>query len=97
MTELIQWLRSFDVIKVSIAFSVLMCFNAIVYVLITHEIPDANREILIHSLGIIEGVITTMAAFYWGSSVGSKQKTDAMSRMMRGDGSESPAPEKNVN
>ena len=82
MKQLYDLLQKVDLIKLGIAFTVMICLNAIVMALITKEIPEGNREIIIHTLGLIEGVIVSIAAYYWGSSSGSKEKTDAMSRAL---------------
>lgn len=42
------------------------------YVLINSEL--ANKELFIHFLGIIEGVVVSMYSYYFGSSVGSRIK-----------------------
>lgn len=81
MDKIIGFISKIDVIKLGIAFTVMICLNWIVYALVTHEIPEGNKEVLIHSLGLIEGVVVTIAAYYWGSSSGSKDKTDALTKI----------------
>lgn len=56
------------------AFMVLY-FGVIIYSLAFREIPAANREIFVHMLGILEGVIVTIGGYYYGSSQGSKTKS----------------------
>ncbi len=46
----------------------------LVYHLLHENIPEPNRELLIHTLGIIEGVIVTIYSYYFGSSAGSRVK-----------------------
>lgn len=52
----------------------------LLFYLVTHvlnrAIPDGNREIAIHTLGIIEGVVVTIYSFYFGSSAGSRIKNE---------------------
>lgn len=49
-------------------------FGVVIYSLAFREIPEANREIFVHMLGILEGVIVTIGGYYYGSSQGSKTK-----------------------
>jgi hypothetical protein len=51
-------------------------FGVVIYSLAFREIPEANREVFVHMLGILEGVIVTIVTYYYGSSSGSKAKTD---------------------
>lgn len=48
------------------------------YVLVYNNLPEANRDLFIHFLGIIEGIAISIYSYYFGSSKGSKDKTDAM-------------------
>lgn len=50
-----------------------LLFYLLTHVL-TRQIPDGNREIAIHTLGIIEGVVVTIYSYYYGSSAGSRAK-----------------------
>jgi hypothetical protein len=50
-----------------------LLFYLITHVL-TRAIPDGNREIAIHTLGIVEGVVVTIYSYYFGSSAGSRAK-----------------------
>lgn len=41
----------------------------VVYVLAFREIPEANRELFIHAMGMIEGgFVSSMAGTFFGSS-----------------------------
>lgn len=45
------------------------------YVLVTQELPPGNEDLIIRSIGIIEGAFVTVWAYFFGSSAGSKVKT----------------------
>lgn len=52
-------------------------FFFILYVIAFRNIPEANRDMFIHALGIIEGgMITLVFQYYFGSSAGSRRKTE---------------------
>jgi len=53
-------------------------FGVIIYSLAFREIPENNREIFVHMLGILEGVIVTIGGYYYGSSSGSKAKSETI-------------------
>jgi len=52
----------------------LVTFGYIVYFLTNRIVPSDNREIFIHMVGIVEGVIISIFGYYYGSSLGSKAK-----------------------
>jgi hypothetical protein len=58
--------------------AMVVLFGLIVYALIFREIPDGNREVFVHMLGIIEGVVVTIIGYYYGSSSGSKAKSETI-------------------
>lgn len=47
----------------------------ILYALVYLDIPEANRDLFIHAIGIVEGVALSIFAYYFGSSKGSADKT----------------------
>jgi archaellum component FlaF (FlaF/FlaG flagellin family) len=56
--------------------AMIIFFGVVIYSLAFREIPEANREVFVHMLGILEGVIVTIVTYYYGSSSGSKTKTE---------------------
>ena len=52
-------------------------------VLIFTEITDASKDILIYVLGAVNSASTMVLAYYFGSSVGSKDKTEELKRIMK--------------
>lgn len=60
---------------------VMLCvFSFLVNQLVTHELPEANREIVIHILGIIEGAVMAIVTYYYGSSKGSQEKSEQLKK-----------------
>lgn len=52
----------------------LLAFAFLVYTVVTTEVPESNKEIFIHLLGIVEGVALSIFGYYFGSAV--KQNKD---------------------
>lgn len=48
--------------------------------LMTQNMP--NRDILLYILGVLSAVLTQIFSYYFGSSAGSKDKTDDMTRLI---------------
>lgn len=62
-------MRKLDLIKTLTALSIIASFDFVVYALVFVEIPEGNREIFIHLMGIIEGAfVTSLVGFYWTKS-----------------------------
>ena len=57
-------------------------FGFCVYALIYVAIPEANRELFIHMLGIIEGIAISIFSFHFGSSKSSKDKTKTLEKAL---------------
>lgn len=55
--------------------AMIIYFGNVIYSLSFRDIPENNREIFVHMLGILEGVIVTIGGYYFGSSQGSKTKS----------------------
>ncbi len=67
-------IRHFDWMMLMLATFGLFLLWYLVYHLLHEVIPEANRELLIHTLGIIEGLIVAIYSYYFGSSAGSRIK-----------------------
>lgn len=64
-----------NLIKLLTALSIISAFDFVVYALVFVEIPEGNREIFIHLMGIIEGAfVTSLVGYYWTKS---HQETDS--------------------
>lgn len=85
-----DFLAKIDILQFLTAVTVLFVFLAVVMALIYRAIPDSNKEILIHVLGIIEGAIMTLVSFYYGSSKGSEKRNDTINAAMKPDRNEEP-------
>lgn len=50
-------------------YTVLISWFLVIFALVFHEVPESNREIFIHLLGIIEGAfVGNMVNHFFGSS-----------------------------
>ena len=47
----------------------LSAFAFLVYTVVTTEVPESNKEIFIHLLGIVEGVALSIFGYYFGSAI----------------------------
>ena len=47
----------------------LAAFAFLVYTVVTTQVPEANKEIFIHMIGIVEGVALSIFGYYFGSAV----------------------------
>ena len=52
-------------------------------VLIFTEITEASKDILIYVLGAVNSASTMVLAYYFGSSVGSKDKSEELKRIIK--------------
>jgi hypothetical protein len=67
-------LGKIDLMKVAVGITILAVFGFLVMKLISHQIPDENREIVIHVVGMVEGALSILVGYYFGSSKGSQNK-----------------------
>jgi len=61
-----------------LAGGVLVVFGALIATLVFRELPVANREILMILVGGVAGQATQVVNYYFGSSTGSKRKTELL-------------------
>ena len=52
----------------------LAAFAFIVYTVVTTNVPESNKEIFIHMIGIVEGVALSIFGYYFGSAVKKEDK-----------------------
>lgn len=58
-----------DFIKFLVAMSLIAAFNFTIYALAYVEIPEGNRELFIHVIGMIDGAfVGSLVGFYWTRS-----------------------------
>lgn len=63
-----DWMMIFVGLIIMIAF--VGCLSFVVY----KPIPQGNEHIIINAIGILEGLVLTVAGYYYGSSLGSRIK-----------------------
>jgi hypothetical protein len=66
--RIFQLIKGIDTLRVLTATTVMGVFFLITNALIYRAIPEGNKEILIHLLGIVEGAVMTIVAYEFGSS-----------------------------
>ena len=49
-------------------------FGVIIWAIIALEIPESNKELFYHLIGIIEGIALSIYGFYFGTSMKDNQK-----------------------
>lgn len=47
----------------------LLAFLYLIYVITTQNVPDSNKEIFIHLIGIVEGISLSIFGYYFGSAI----------------------------
>lgn len=47
----------------------LAAFGFLVYTVVTTQVPESNKEIFIHMIGIVEGVALSIFGYYFGAAV----------------------------
>ena len=52
-------------------------------VLIFVEVTNESKDILIYILGVLSALMTQVASYYFGSSMGSKDKSEELRRIIR--------------
>lgn len=57
-------------------------FFALLGIMIFHPVPREDNDPLMILLGELAGAFTTVVAFYYGSSTGSKWKDDTINRLV---------------
>lgn len=58
----------------------LASFAYIIYVIVNINLPEENRELFIHAIGLVEGVALSIFTYYFGSSKGSDMKNRLLDR-----------------
>lgn len=59
----------------------LLVFTGMMYAVVFVDIAPTNKEVFIHSLGIVEGIVLSIFTYYFGSSKGSKDKQSLIDKM----------------
>lgn len=61
-----------------VGISIILLLGCVLYVLVFMTVPTDNRDLFNHFVGIIEGAVLTVFTYEFGSSKGSKQKTEML-------------------
>lgn len=72
--EFVKATGHIDYLMWFLAISAIGIFGVLVYTLLNNEVPVKNEMLIIHTLGIIEGIIVSLFSYYFGSSAGSRIK-----------------------
>lgn len=65
-----------------LALGLLIPFNVIIWKVLTQTVPSENREILAHTIGMLEGFLSAIVMFHYGDSSGSKRKTEILNNQL---------------
>lgn len=71
-----SYLAKLDIMKIIVGLFVMMVYFLIVRGLLDKALPVENRESIIHVLGTLDGVVSLLVGYYFGSSKGSQEKND---------------------
>jgi hypothetical protein len=63
--------------------TILLAFLMIIYALAFTVIPESNKDIFIHTIGIVEGAVITMIGYYFGTSTSSKAKDEVIADALK--------------
>lgn len=66
-----------------IAYVSFVGFFGILIVLMFVEVPASAKDALLIMLGTLAGIVTSITAYYYGSSSGSSRKNDTIDRLMQ--------------
>lgn len=61
---------------------VFIAFFAGHIIMMYKPIPEQNKEAFIHSLGMLDAAVIAIVSFYYGSSAGSKEKGEALTKAL---------------
>lgn len=71
------------IFKYVVGGTILLAFLIIIYALAFKVIPESNKDIFIHTIGIVEGAVITMIGYYFGTSSGSKEKSETIAEALK--------------
>lgn len=69
-----------EMLTTSLAITLVLGFFVLLYILVFVEVSQQNKEILNLVVGALIGTFTQVINYYFGSSVGSKEKTKMLSK-----------------
>ena len=63
--------------------SVVIVWGTVQYALFTQAIPEGSHDMIVRMLGTLDAALLTVMTFWFGSSRGSKDKTDAITALSK--------------
>jgi hypothetical protein len=73
-TEYIKATGHADWMMIAVGILILLAFIACLGYVVYKPIPQGNEHIVINAIGILEGLVLSVAGYYYGSSIGSRIK-----------------------
>jgi len=73
-TEFVKATGHADWMQIIVGSLIMMAFFAGLIIIGFKAIPPGNEHIMINAIGILEGLVMSVASYYFGSSLGSKIK-----------------------
>jgi hypothetical protein len=80
LNEIKTSISKIDLMKILVGVFAMTIYFLIVRSLIQRSLPVDNREPLIHVLGTLDGVISMLVGYYFGSSKGSQEKSEIIKK-----------------
>jgi len=81
MNEIVKdFLKRIDIMKIIVGLFVMLVYFLIVHGLLDKALPVENRESIIHVLGTLDGVVSLLVGYYFGSSSGSAKKSEIIEK-----------------
>lgn len=77
-----EYLKRVDLMKTAVGVSFVGIFGFTVVYVLTKAVPDANKEIAHFMMGEVAGCALTIAAYYYGSSKGSQEKSTTIQKQI---------------
>lgn len=69
-----------DIFQYILAALIIIGFFVLLYSLVHKELPEPNKDLLNLIIGALIGSFTTVVGYFFGSSKGSAEKTDIISK-----------------
>jgi len=63
--------------------TVILTFSLFYLLFFKEDISSATKDIILYTLGVLNTITTQIFAFYFGSSMGSKEKTEVLARIKK--------------
>lgn len=76
-----NWLKEYFEYLLA-AFVILLSFSLFAVILFM-PIDKGSKEVIIYLLGVLSAICTQIVGYFYGSSKGSKDKTDAMNQIIK--------------